>query len=608
MTDDDTRRDDAQKSPPGRKKPAPPPPPAAAPAPDAAQAADDYNPDDDPYIQALRDIPRMRNIATEKDTKGRVYEPPPPTMARVGGMLQGCGGVLLTLLGGLMVLSALWFGFYVWGPALLLAGGLMLVLGTSGVWAGRFAPLSIAIGVIVVMAGVAYFWSSYIPAAAALSPIGQFGMIIAPGSMMVALVLVMALVVHVATLFSWKRLKPPTRRQVLAWAILVPGLIIAALVLHFTQNYQRASWLDDRLDEWGGAPVAANSDPVTLGVNANITLGYSFLTADEGDDSNLDVRLAELDAILDTGAPIVRLSVGGDMLLEADTPRMFKVDEDPDAKNANTAEDNADRQARQLADETVFMTRLDDAGVDLLFSDSQYTPYMLVWANDDKDAVQWDDFTRLHENRIRHYAAAYHPARYTIVNEPDAYKQYSAVKDPDSSSGSDSSDNSDADYLDAWVAHTENLIAAVKEESPDTLVGVAIALQSDSDLDYYERVLSLDGLDYVGFRLFQAAAFDRLEEILDEYGHPNEFGKELWIMETWYGYCLAPQRSMTLDSKWLEVVTAFAAQNGVSGVLTADFGCFVQAGGTLFQEYEAASDDRTAVWETWRDLIQAGGQ
>jgi hypothetical protein len=53
------------------------------------------------------------------------------------------------------------------------------------------------------------------------------------------------------------------------------------------------------------------------------------------------------------------------------------------------------------------------------------------------------------------------------------------------------------------------------------------------------------------------------------------------IVETWYGYCLAPQRSMALDAEWLEMVTAFAAKENISAMLTSDYGCFLQEGGRL---------------------------
>ena len=73
---------------------------------------------------------------------------------------------------------------------------------------------------------------------------------------------------------------------------------------------------------------------------------------------------------------------------------------------------------------------------------------------------------------------------------------------------------------------------------------------------------------------------DVIEDILAERGRPQDNGKEVWLAETWYGYCLAPQRSMDLDSEWLEVVVAFALKESISGVMPSDYGCFLQEGGT----------------------------
>lgn len=555
--------------------------------------AESYNPDDDEYIKALRDIPRLTNLATERDLKGGAYGPPPPTASRVGGLFQGCGGVLLTIISLPMIMTALWFGYYLWGPGLLLAGGLLLLGGTAGVWAGRAVAVITGIITVLGLAVVGFFWGSYVPAAAALAPLGQFGMLMAPGMLLVVLALVLAFLAHFTTLFYWKRLKMPTQRHIAVWAVAVPVLVGLALVLHFSQENQRKGWLTDHRDEWMAEAAAEGDDAVVVGANLNVTLGYSFFTDKADDDPRLDVRMAELNAMIEAGAPVVRLSAGGDSYLEEQTPRLFEPADDDEKTEEEIAAESADRIARQRAAETEFMTAIQAGGIDLFFSDSQYSPYLLIWANDE-EKITWDDFTRIHEERIRRYAGEFTPAFYSVVAEPEAYEQYSALAE----------EEDDQKKLDRWVAHTETLIAAVQDVSPDTQIGVTVALQSDFDMDYYERVLALDGLDFVSFRAFQPAAFERLDDMLIERGAPQDFGKTMWLVETWYGYCLAPQRSMELDSIWLEAVAAYAAKTGITGVLAADFGCFVQEGGTLFQDYDG-KDGRTDVWKTWGALIQA---
>lgn len=545
----------------------------------------------DAYVNMIRDLPRMSTM--EAKSGKREYTPPPPTVTRLGAGIQGCGGLLLTLLSVPMVMVALWFGFYMWGPALLLVGGGVVLFATRGVWNGRRTPLLITLGTLLVLAVVGYLWSTFVPAAAALSPLGTIGILFAPAILLVALALIAALALHVITLFYWKRLNPVVPRGLVVWGVGIAVVVLLAVGFHFLQQSQRQSWLDERRDDWT-AEAAPGS--LVLGANANITLGYSFATANEDDDPRFDLRMAELEALLDANVVTVRLGASGDMWLEEEQPRLFDSggDDDEDAEpTEDERQEAAERIARQQAYEADYMARIQEAGAELHLSDSQYSPYLLVWANDDGD-IPWTDFAALHEERVRRYAQVYQPARYEVVTEPNAYGEYSGIDLPDD----------EAERLELWVAHTETLRDAVHEESPDTQIGVTIAIQSDFDLDYYERILALDGIDFVSFRVYQPGAFEVIEDILAERGHPRDSGKALWLAETWYGYCLAPQRSMALDSEWLEVAVAFAQKESISGVMPSDYGCFLQEGGTLFSD-TVDIGGRTEVWETWRDLVEA---
>ncbi|MCZ7541358.1 MAG: hypothetical protein M5U29_15895 [Anaerolineae bacterium] len=539
----------------------------------------------DRVVEVMRSIPRMRAVE-ELDDKVRQFAPPPPFSSRIGGMAQGCGGVLLTLTAIVMVMAALWFGYHLWGPGLLLAGGLLLVGGTLGVWRGRQVPLVVSVVVIVALAVVAYFWYSFVPAAGALAPLGGLGMMIGMIVLLVILVLIATLISDVITLIYWRRLSPSTMRSAIVWALVAGVLVVGALVFHFTQQAQRMAWLDEHLEDW---TAQAATDSLRMGSAANVTLGYSFVTMDEDDDDRLDVRLAELSAAAEAGASVVRLTASGDMLLEAEQPRLFKADEDKDP-----AEEQAKivaRIARQRDDETAYLDAISQLGVGVIVSDAQYTPYLLMKANDE-EKITWEEFTQVQEDRERHYARALQPLAYEVVSEPGQYAQYSGIAEQEN-----------ADEIGQWVAQTERLAAAVREESPETLVGVTIAISDDFDLDFYERVLALESIDFIGVRIFQPAAFDVLEEVLAERGHPADHGKELWLLETWYGYCLAPQRSMDLDATWLETVAAFAAKERITTVLANDYGCFLQAGGTLFQG-EVDLQGRTEVWRRWQELIR----
>ncbi len=539
----------------------------------------------DPIVRAMRDMPRLR--AVERPADEKEYLPPPPMVSRIGGMAQGCGSVLLTITAVMMLLTALWFGYYLWGPGLLLAGGLLLVGGTVGVWRGRRVPVVVSIVSLVVLAIVTYFWHTFVPAAGALSPLGGIGVFLGPLSLFVVLILGSALVMHVISLFYWPRLAAAQSRAMMVWGVIAVVLVGLALAFHFGQQKQRETWLEERIDTWS---TEAAIDSLALGQTMNVTLGYSFVTADEDDDDRLDVRLAELDAALDAGASVIRLTASGDMRLEAGDPRIFKLDEDQDP--AEERAEAAARVERQRAVEAQFMQRVVDSGAKLILSDSQYSPYLLVLASDE-EKITWEAFTKVQEERVRYYAGLYQPYAYEIVTEPGAYEQYSGLDAID-----------EDEKLDLWVAQTEELAAAVREESPDTRIGVTVSLSEGFDLDYYERVLAIEGVDFIGVRLFSPAAFEALEDLLAERGRPSDAGKELWVLETWYGYCLAPQRSMDLDATWLETVMTFAAKEGIPTVLVNDYGCFLQEGGTLFQS-AVDLDGRTDVWNQWHALVEA---
>ncbi|MBN1563950.1 MAG: hypothetical protein JXA10_08925 [Anaerolineae bacterium] len=551
----------------------------------------------DPHAEVLRSLPRLRSIKTDLDDK--IFTPPPPMVSRIGGVTQGCGGVLLSILGAVMLLVAAWSGYYLWGPGLLLGGGMLLVFGTRGVWSGRINGIIVSSAVIVAAAVIGYIWQSFIQPASRLAvslnpPLNYLGGFLEIVAMVLVLVLMITMIANVVALFFWKRLKVLSPFGLAIWGGIAIILIALVLGANYAQQQARKDWLNDHLDTY---MAAADDTSLIMGSNANVTLGYNFVTLEEGDDPRLDVRLAEVEAGVEAGAAIIRLNASGDLLQEAELARMFPLDEDADDPEAE-AQEAADRLARQIEVEQVFMDHMQESGVDMLIADAQYSPYLLIWSADDDadEELTWEVFADVQAWRVEHYAQTYQPAYYEIVDDPQAYGTFGDI---------DPTNEDDADEaLELWAAQTERLIGIVHDVSPDTQIGVTISLAEgagDFAMRYYEYVLGLD-IDFIGVRFFQPAALERIEDIIDEYGHPADFGKELWILETWYGYCLAPQRSMELDATWLELSAAFAASHNISVVLASDYGCFVQEGGTLFQSLDD-SDNRTPIWERWRDVI-----
>jgi hypothetical protein len=539
-------------------------------------------------------------MRTIEDTSGNTYQPPPPTTSRMGAVAQGCGGLVLTLISLPMLLIAFGFGYYLWGPGLLLIGGLVLLAGAIGLWRGQATPLVVGLVVVVVMLILAYIWRYFIFAVAVLSPLGAItDAIYGLGLMLGVMALLATVVLHAIGLFYWKRLRPPNLNRLALWAIVLVFLAALPIIVSRVEQDQRRSWLEDHRDDW---LAEAETDSLIMGANTGVSLGFTFADYSGGDDtegsSSYDVRLAELDALLETGASPIRVAASGDTLLEAEEPRLY-LREDSENEADRDPEEAARRLQEQIDLEAEYMTLIAESDADLFLSDSQYSPYLLLQAQDDGDddddaTLTWDAFAEIQAARIRYYAATYQPAAYSLVTEPSAYEQYSSLEAIDD----------EDEYLDLWVAQLETLIEMMGEESPETLLGVTVSLDDDFDLAFYERALEIDGIDFISLDLYQPAAFNLLEETLDERGHPRDFGKELWISETWYGFCMAPQRSMELDSMWLETVVAFAAKTNISAVMPTSFGCFLQEGGTLIVP-AGDLDGRTSAWETWRELVEA---
>ncbi|MBN1201929.1 MAG: hypothetical protein JXJ20_08755 [Anaerolineae bacterium] len=563
MSDDDIRRDDTG---------------------EAANSAPK-----DKFMETLKDLPRLRSI--ENVENGKSYAPPPPGVARMAGATQGCGGVLVTLISVPMLMVALGFGYYMWGPILLLLGGLLLVAAGVGLWRG--GRISVLVGLVMSLTffAVSYTWRYFVISVAILSPLGIISDMIYGLGLAIGLIsLVTGLIFLVLTLLRWRRLKKPTTPVAVAWGIAAVLTIIAPIVVQSTEQDQRKTWLDDRLEGWS---ADAATDTLVMGGNVGVSLGYSFDVTDP--DHEFDVRVAELEAALEAGAFPIRLAANGDILLQQQEELRKAAEDDASITELSDIELSEGLQ-KQIGYETRYMDRVFEAGVPLFLSDSQYSPHLLELTDNGKDLHPWEAFTVLHLDRVRSYAEQYQPAYYAVVAEPGAYYQYSGIERP-------ADEDDDEANAEAWIEHTGDLIDVVKEVSPDTRIAVTISINDDLDIIYYRAMLEMDGIDLITVDVYQFGSFSQLQDLIDSEGHPRDYDKELWISETWYGFCMAPQRSMALDAQWLEVVVAFAAKEGITGVMPNSFGCFLSPGGTLFIP-EPDLSGRTEAWETWRELVE----
>ena len=279
---------------------------------------DDRPQESDRFLEAIRDLPKMSSI-----DDGKRFDPPPPTVSRIGAVTQGCGGVALTLIGVVMLLTAMLYGFYVWGPSLMLIGG-WRCCGHGGDRRGARTAVAIAIPVLTWTGDPPALWGSYLPAASALAPLGNFNVILPLIVIGAVFILLLTLIVHVISLFYWNRLKPFSQRGLILWGAVLGFLVVLAVGFHFVQQNQREAWMAEHKDNWS-AQAATNT--LQLGANSNVTLGYSFVSAgaaegEEAPEVPFDERVAELAAIVDSGAKLLRLGASGDMLFSR-TSRLF---------------------------------------------------------------------------------------------------------------------------------------------------------------------------------------------------------------------------------------------------------------------------------------------
>ncbi|MBN1679600.1 MAG: hypothetical protein JW966_04860, partial [Anaerolineae bacterium] len=236
----------------------------------------------DPFVEVLRDLPRMR---AEEDAGAKPFVPPPPMLVRMGAVTQGCGGVILTLMSLPMLLVAFAFGFYLWGPGLIVASGVVMLLGTPGLWRGNRLSIFIGFGAALVALVVTYMWRYFVLAVAILSPLGAMVEVIySLGVMVGALVIVGILILMIFGLLYWRRLHPPTSRALMVWAAILILLIAVPLVSSVFEQQNRRDWLETHRDDW---TAQAQIDSLVLGANSNVALGYTFASSEPADAEKL---------------------------------------------------------------------------------------------------------------------------------------------------------------------------------------------------------------------------------------------------------------------------------------------------------------------------------
>lgn len=123
---------------------------------------------------------------------------------------------------------------------------------------------------------------------------------------------------------------------------------------------------------------------------------------------------------------------------------------------------------------------------------------------------------------------------------------------------------------------SESAASATEEVTQDRIRVRLKALQSD----LYRFMRESDWtpetshLDFIGMRLYFKEQAERLEVLIGDGLLPLDQGPDLWIIETWNGWALAPPRAGSLDSAWIRGISGLVARAGFRGLVYTPFGNF----------------------------------
>jgi hypothetical protein len=202
----------------------------------------------------------------------------------------------------------------------------------------------------------------------------------------------------------------------------------------------------------------------------------------------------------------------------------------------------------QIATYDYFVNNISANNKSLVIADSAAEYYR-------QHQLTWSQFKAAWIQRVSTIAARYHPAYYIVIKEPPWY--FPMIKGFPLYRPMNVSD---------WVNLTEQLVAAVKKASPNTKVGVAVSgdvYHSSSllDLNYMIAARKIPGLDFLGFDIYDANAWNDTQTFLKRYGSG---GKQVWIAEAWSGTGGASGGIVEnasregLDSEWIRTMYLFA--------------------------------------------------
>ena len=203
----------------------------------------------------------------------------------------------------------------------------------------------------------------------------------------------------------------------------------------------------------------------------------------------LDIKLKQLEVLKEAGVDTIRITLAHDPFLQEDQTKINDLDQ--------------------------LITQIRADGKKLMIADGAAEEY---WNN----PMDWNTFTETFTNRVTEIATRYQPDYYIIIKEPIWYMGMNWTTPIGMIS--------EVVSVEQWLVLTQQLSDAVKSASPQTLIGVSIALPYLQSQVYLAFADQLPGIDFVGIDVYSLTNLDVLDTGVGAITKPK------WIMETWDGH------------------------------------------------------------------------
>ncbi|MDE1854796.1 MAG: hypothetical protein KGH57_00540 [Candidatus Micrarchaeota archaeon] len=248
-----------------------------------------------------------------------------------------------------------------------------------------------------------------------------------------------------------------------------------------------------------------------------------------------------------------------------------------------------DNNATQIGAYDAFINEIRASGKSLVIADAAGEYYR-------SHRLSWSAFKTAWVQRVKTIAARYHPDYYIVIKEPGWY--FAMLNDPL---------NPPVNASD-WTNLTEQLISAVRNVSPNTKIGVSVDAEMRHDvtglnLNYFLAARNISGLDFMGFDIYTASAWNDTAWFLSTYGTGN---KQRWIAEAWSTTSVNEQNQSRseLDAQWIKTLYLFAESEHMQYIFpffTNDFASY-RAPPANFSALVSFYQNRTPAFYAYKNI------